>query len=290
MFSSAKRMSLIEEINLYMPAKKQDVDTVLHRLRNTMKAFIITLHNHHESTVGARRCIQTIYEYNCNLEPLIYPAITPTNLQATIERFFGKDKIFQPKYTYPTEGERYDMRSGLKLTAYKGANIDRRIACFMSHYSLWVECVKSDEPIMILEHDTIFTRKFEWSKLKQIIKEDDLIIALNHPIGATRKGAVYDTLVSDEYKKKYPKKDAADFLCIVPWIDNKMIPQGLPGNSAYIITPGAARKLMALTGEHGIWPNDALMCKQFMPTKLKQAYPYYTKVRSTGISTTSEMQ
>jgi len=289
MFLSAKRMSLIEQINLYMPAKKQGANIVLHRLRYRMKAFIITLHNHHESTVGARRCIQTMQEHNCNLEPLIYPAVTPENLSNTIERFFGADKLFQPRYTYPTEGEKYDMRSGMKLTAYKGANIKRRIACFMSHYSLWVECVKSDEPIMILEHDAVFTRKFEWNKFKRVIKEDSIVIALNDPRGATRKAKEFNYMVQRNYEKN-AKKDAPDFICTVPWIDDKMVPQGLPGNSAYIITPGAARKLIDLTSEHGIWPNDAIMCQQLMPTKLKIAYPYYTKVKSTGPSTTSEMK
>lgn len=280
-------MSLIDQINEYMPVKKQDHPEILRRTRYRMKAYIITLHNHHDSTVSMRRCLQSIYKNNCNLEPLVFPAITPDNLKTTMDRVFGGDPIFQPKYTYPTEGEKFDMRSGLKLTAYKGKNLQRRIACFMSHYLLWLNCLKNQEEIMILEQDAVFTRKFEYNRLKKAMpKQNDMIIALNDPIGATRKAAFFHKQVVANYDKNGKKRP--DFISGIPWIDDQMIPQGLPGNSAYIINPAAAKKLIDLTAEYGIWPNDAMMCKQLMPNVLKICYPYYTKVMP-GQSTTSDM-
>jgi len=36
----------------------------------------------------------------------------------------------------------------------------------------------------------------------------------------------------------------------------------------------------------GMWPNDAIMCRQLFPTDLKVVYPYYTVVQS-GVSTTT---
>jgi len=34
------------------------------------------------------------------------------------------------------------------------------IACFYSHYSLWCHCVNIDKPIIILEHDVRFVKKY----------------------------------------------------------------------------------------------------------------------------------
>ena len=35
------------------------------------------------------------------------------------------------------------------------------VACALSHISLWVECARIDKPIVILEHDSVMTQKFE---------------------------------------------------------------------------------------------------------------------------------
>jgi hypothetical protein len=34
------------------------------------------------------------------------------------------------------------------------------VACALSHISLWVKCVEQDQPIVILEHDTLMTRAY----------------------------------------------------------------------------------------------------------------------------------
>ena len=38
--------------------------------------------------------------------------------------------------------------------------IDNEIACYASHYSLWEECVRLDEPIIVLEDDIFFEEHF----------------------------------------------------------------------------------------------------------------------------------
>ncbi len=78
---------------------------------------------------------------------------------------------------------------------------------------------------------------------------------------------------------KFPVADA-------PWIDTPEIPQVIGGNSALLIKPEAAQHLLDKIREIGMWPNDALMCKQLFPW-LQQAYPYYTTVQGLKSSTTS---
>ena len=65
------------------------------------------------------------------------------------------------------------------------------------------------------------------------------------------------------------------------------MPQGLAGNSAYIIKPAFAKKLIDKLKEKGGWPNDSLMCKQFFPDQLKVVYPYFTKVQGIQSTTTT---
>ena len=49
-------------------------------------------------------------------------------------------------------------------------------------------------------------------------------------------------------------------------IDEGHVPQGLAGNSAYIMKPSGAKKMLDLVAQFGLWPNDAIMCRQLIPT------------------------
>ena len=39
------------------------------------------------------------------------------------------------------------------------------VGCFLSHWRIWEECVRIDEPILILEDDAIITDKFSYDEL-----------------------------------------------------------------------------------------------------------------------------
>jgi len=279
----------LEIIHEMFPDERPTLEKVLERTKNTMKAYIISITNDHDSTVATRRLLLSIKDTRSNIEPFVFDAVTARNVKTVHERLFGKSTIKRVSYTYPLEGEtRYDMKTGLELSGYKTRDINKRIGCFLSHYTLWKNCIEADKPIMILEQDALFTNRFDYGIIKESFKGD--ILGLNNPIGATRLASVYDKTLKDIWelrsskRKQNPKYDVYE----APWVDkNKMIPQGIAGNSAYIIKPAGARKLIELTAEHGIWPNDALMCKQLIPGKLQHIYPYITKVQG-GKSTTSE--
>ena len=59
----------------------------------------------------------------------------------------------------------------------------------------------------------------------------------------------------------------------------------MAGNSAYIIKPALAKSVIDKFKEIGMWPNDALLCKQLFPM-IGQTKTYYTTVQGTE-STTS---
>ena len=167
------------------------------------------------------------------------------------------------QYSYPIGESVLCKKSNLVLHGRGyGSNIKAKVACALSHKRLWERCVELNEPIMILEHDTIFTRFFEPFDF-----EGD-ILGLNDPRGATRKSNVFHDKVS-------AKEGVSD----CPMVDYQNVPQGLAGNSAYIIKPSGAKHLLNLIDEYGFWPNDAIMCNQLCPNMLKVVYPYYTKVQ-----------
>jgi hypothetical protein len=217
-----------------------------------LPAFVIAIPDHQASQAAADICIESIHATGSVLAPVKWPAVTPDTLEACEWRWPAKKKI-TCAYT------------GLMLTAYKNRDVQARIACAQSHYQLWKKCVDMDEVICILEHDAVFTRRFDQADF------EGGAMALNDPVGATFRAQEYD-------QSLIPGVNA------VPWITDRIIPQGLPGNSAYVIKPWAAQQLIAAQDSIGWWPNDAIMCRQLFDW-LRVVKPYYTRVQ--GLASTT---
>jgi len=228
-----------------------------------MKAFVITLFNDKYSVESAEKTIKTARQMNDDLHIEMVRATTPK-------------QVNEYNYSYPVEGETSEYE-GMTLVGYKAKDIDKKIACSISHMKLWEKCVEMDEAIMILEHDSVFTRKFKLGKLMNEIQDGDIVM-VNDPRGATRRSQLYHENII-RWDKGVNEIDGVNQ-------DGENNPDGLAGNSAYIITPAAAKKAIELQTSIGIWPNDALLCKQLFPKKLKSYYPYITRVEQKKSTTT----
>lgn len=225
-----------------------------------MKAYIITLKDNETSINAALKCKQS-----ANIPVEQFQAVEPSDVPSMML----SEKL---QWTYPWHEPKHDFASGLYLTPYRTKKKAARIACFLSHYQLWKRCIKLDEPILILEHDSIFIRPFDPDKA---LKAQCEIIGINDPRGATRKSMDYHEKIQSRPQSVQP----------VPRIDKPEIPQGLAGNSAYIIKPTGAKKMLSLVKEFGAWPNDAIMCYQLIQA-LGVTKTYYTKVQGTRSTTT----
>uniref|UniRef100_UPI003F6A2B05 glycosyltransferase family 25 protein n=1 Tax=Winogradskyella sp. TaxID=1883156 RepID=UPI003F6A2B05 len=137
-----------------------------------MKAYIITLSQLPMSVTAADRCIKS-----SNIPVEKFEAINPDNAEKLL-RDYGI------QWNYPWKGEEFDIKAGLKKNAYNTANPLKRVACFLSHYTLWKKSIELNEPIMVLEHDAIFMKPFDETAF---IKAECDIISINDPRGATRK-------------------------------------------------------------------------------------------------------
>jgi GR25 family glycosyltransferase involved in LPS biosynthesis len=149
-------------------------------------------------------------------------------------------------WNYPWEGEVSDFASGLTKRAYRTRDPKARIGCALSHYTLWKRCINMD------------------------------ILGINNPIGCTFKSREYYQHIIDnkQLTEMRPPKLAPD-----------NVPQGLAGNSAYIIKPNGAKHMLKLVKEFGLWPNDAIMCRQLVP-KLGVTRKFYTHIQNLKSTTT----
>ncbi|MGB1192467.1 MAG: glycosyltransferase family 25 protein [Pseudomonadales bacterium] len=236
-----------------------------------MISYVITIFNgpHKEySEKCADRLFDSAVKHGLNdliaFEP--YKATTPAML--------GPSDY--DKWHYPDQGVTRKHESGMEFTGYNG-KLETRIACFKSHMHLWEKAVASNQPIMILEHDAVFVRWMRPSAVLEQLEPGDVLM-LNDPRGATRRGNQYHENIISHNFGIYPIDGVNT--------DDENCPDGLAGNSAYIITPAAAEKALRLVDQYGYMPNDALLCKQWFGKNLKSIYPYVTRVEQTT-STTS---
>jgi len=230
-----------------------------------MKSFVITITGNKIYQTASTKCLNSAKKFCPSIEFEVQDAIVPKRVDASLAR----EKI---QWNYPWDGEVFCFASGLKKSAYKTVNPKNRIACALSHFYLWKKCLESQEPILVLEHDAIFIKTLNPD---YIIESKFDIIGINNPLGATRKARLFHEKIIQSNKS----------IIITPTIDEINIPQGLAGNSAYVIKPRGARNLIDAVYKYGLWPNDALMCKQIIPN-LGVTRDFYTTLQGTPSTTT----
>lgn len=165
---------------------------------------------------------------------------------------------------YPTAGVR--MVEGLKLTPYKGLH-SARVGCALSHLLLWRHCVATGLPVVVMEDDCQWVRSLQ---VAPILESPYGMVSLNNPLGATRCAVRYHVALQ---AAKAPVVE-------VPWVDDdRRVPQGLPGHSAYVIKPHFAEVLIRAVGQLGLWPNDAIACRQLFPGQLGCSTTYFTTIQ-----------
>ena len=231
-----------------------------------MKAYAIVMKDNNVSELGYETMVKSSEAVGNDFEIQRYDAVTA-------KESFGQLAILNLVWNYPWDKPVRDIATGLLKTPYPTKNYDARIACALSHYHLWLKCYKENETIIILEHDAVWKQKLpEW--VTDDSKYD--IIGINDPRGATRR--------SRQFHEGVQKKES--LIQRPPVIDEEYVPQGIAGNSAYIMKPTGAKKMLDLVAEYGLWPTDAIMCRQLVRT-LGVTKIYYTGVQ--GLPSTTSL-
>lgn len=231
-----------------------------------MKAYAIVIKGNEVSELGYQYLNQSSMDVSNDFEIERYDAVTPDQaIRKLIE--------LNIKWNYPWDKPERDIATGLLKSPYPTKNYNARIACALSHYELWLKCYNQTDTFVIMEHDAIWKKKLPcW--VTEDYKYD--IIGINDPYGATR--------LSKKFHEEIQRKEG--LLQRPPEIDVNYIPQGIAGNSAYIMKPSGAKKMLDLVAEYGLWPNDAIMCRQLVKT-LGVTKNYYTGVQGLPSTTSS---
>ena len=230
-----------------------------------MQAKVITITENETSNLGWNRLLKSYQDTDQEFSISSFDASTRWTAEQDM-------KDFDITWNYPWEGETYDFATGLKKKAYVGRDPLARVACAMSHFRLWAECFESRLTYLILEHDAYFIKQLPYN---QILEWDYQIIGINDPLGATRKAREFKAIIERD----------PNFVQNVPAIDEFNVPQGIAGNSAYIITPEGAERCMSAVFKYGLWPNDAIMCKQLIKG-MGVTGNFYTRVQGLPSTTT----
>jgi GR25 family glycosyltransferase involved in LPS biosynthesis len=242
-----------------------------------LDAYIITMSNN----AGSLDMAENLFINSCTVvNPKKFEATQPASIYRHIQEVFGR----QVAWSWPTRSsdDEHCLYTGLYKKTYPAENQDRVVACALSHYRLWKLCVELDEEIVVLEHDARFLPTVSSETILDILQDKSWgAVGLNDPRGNTRKGQLFHAKVAA----------CGDGINRVPIIDEPTelpLPMGLAGNSAYIIRPHMAKRLLEEVARIGMWPNDAVMCRQLF-RDLKVVYPYATTVvrgksTTTGIS------
>ena len=229
-----------------------------------MRAYAIVIKGNEISEKGYENLVESYMAVDNEFALKRFDAVTPRN----VDKIMNNLNI---KWNYPWQGEVIDFSTGLTKRAYETKNQKARMACAMSHYMLWEQSILLDKPILIMEHDSIFIKKIDFDP------EDTGydIIGINNPLGCTRKSKIYHDKILENSR----------FYQLAPYVDDDMkVPQGLAGNSAYIVKPEGAHDLVRLVAKYGLWPNDAIMCRQLIDVAVTRKF--YTRVQGLPSTTT----
>jgi hypothetical protein len=220
-----------------------------------MKAYVIMIRGNAYSEACAQRCVDSADKYGIAVEK--FHAVPKEDARRLME-------IHGLKWTWPTEKPDVCPHTGLKRHLYPTTDLNARIGCAMSHYSLWKYGQAYNEPLLILEHDAVFI-----NPLPEVTPNFGATM-LNDPFGATPRGGWWKRKIEARGPGIHPKT--------VVFEDGR--PDGLAGNSAYLISAEAAGRCVDLYHTIGVWPNDATLCRQLVPD-LMEVYPFVTEARQT---------
>jgi GR25 family glycosyltransferase involved in LPS biosynthesis len=213
---------------------------------HNIKTRIIVLKNNKLSETNARDCIEQAAKFGISAE--VFDAING----------FDADRHLELLNIRPL-GKFKKGRVGI-------------VGCLLSHYYLWLDCIKDNVPYLILEHDGYFVKPLP----ENILDSFDDIIKLD--AGNPYSGS-YDQWLT-EHENDNPST----------WTINDCEGGGgtretragwsTRGTWAYIIKPHAAEKIVAWVKQNGFLPSDHLLGTKVItithhkPT-IVRIHPYY---------------
>lgn len=149
------------------------------------------------------------------------------------------------------------IKSGLRpkdIMKFGGGHLDSEFGTFFSHYSLWEECTKLEENILILEHDAEFLSNVDLKLLKEF---DGDILNLGYPSWSSTERVQGKQWAKHWEGKGIVKRE----VCTAASTHRDRCDcdsQYLYGAHAYVVTPIGASKLIK-AAKNGFLPADVFI-------------------------------
>lgn len=166
--------------------------------------------------------------------------------------------------------EHYEATGIVPLRKFKKGKLGVR-GCFFSHYYLWLECIKTNEPFIVLEHDGYIIKPFNESILDEF--EDVLKLDRLDPYSKS-----YESTLEEENNLPL---EIQKYINLSPKNPVKIgTGNYFKGAYAYIIKPSAATKLIKHIRQHGHVPADQQIGDWVVDTRttvpsLARLHPFY---------------
>jgi len=189
-----------------------------------IKPYIITMMGHDRSVEAAKRCIKSAGQFG--YYPELFNAVTPEH---------------NPRNIFRTEG----LRVSHFTTNSVYSKIEPAMCCFLSHRELWKKCIFDNKPIIVLEHDAVFTGKIPPAIMMH------KFVNLGKPSYGKYKEPNFGEGIYNLFSKE------AGYL---------------PGTHAYMLTPEAASELLRKAKTHP-GPADLFLNREYFPW-IMEAYPW----------------
>jgi hypothetical protein len=200
--------------------------------------YIISLEGNEVSEKLTKQCVESCEKVG-QPNVRIFPAFDATNSPVKIQDHdLGKPigELGTIKVPKLVEGQAF-----INFLRLKRADLlMTQIACFLSHYSLWCMCLDKDRPIVILEHDAVMVKRYDWHHY------------LNNIVYLGGYEQRHGTLRADDTTPPHAS-------------DQKGLDRFICRAHAYAIDPAIAKNLVAYSIHHGlITTADAIMrCDMF---------------------------
>lgn len=181
-----------------------------------------------DSTKKAKRCVNSGKKFGIDVE--LYPSVYFENVQEEAEAL-GLKLRYQPAKMINTDFKRKKAPAS-------------RIANGITHYQLYKWSAENDEPVCILEHDSIFVGKPPEAIYAGIIQIS------SHNMYQLTPENTYNCSRAEKMKKHEPNR-------LYNWMwpkEGVMIHplSGMNGTSGYVVGPGGAKKMIEYIKSSGV--------------------------------------
>ena len=205
-----------------------------------MKAIVIRLKGIEESESLAQECIDSAKSKGL----IVYP----------FDGVYGEEQIAAKHAEFqirPWKEKMKKNRLGVK-------------GCFLSHYSIWLHCLETDQPILVFEHDAVVLRSIP-TNITELFDEFLLLDPYNKMTKSY--GSMHEKDGEFKIEEYYNENSQQKY---------ELQHQYAMGLQAYIIKPNAAAKLLESVKKNGYYPADMQCHKGII--NIQTVYPSIASV------------